>query len=121
MAESVGSYSGIIISVADGQTSASLAAFAIAVTEVANGTATINWAIPTKNIDGTPLTNLAGFRVYYGTAANALTKVAQIANSGIATYVVSDLSPSTWYFGVKAYTSAGVESAISNVASKTIQ
>jgi len=44
----------------------------------------------------------------------------QVANPGIATYVVSGLSSGTWYFSVKAYTSSGAESANSTVVSKTI-
>ena len=38
----------------------------------------------------------------------------------LATYVVENLSAGTWYFAVKAYTTAGVESDNSNIASKTI-
>ena len=44
---------------------------------------------------------------------NAMTKTVQIANPGIDTYVVSNLSPGTWYFSIRAYTSANVESAAS--------
>jgi Putative Ig domain len=119
-ASDVGTYSNIVISVADASATASLAGFAIAVTDVTNGTATVSWNIPTTNSDGTPLTNLAGFRIYYGTAADSMTKVAQIANSGVSTHVLTDLSPANWYIAVKAYTSAGVESALSNTANKTI-
>jgi hypothetical protein len=120
-AADVGTYSNIVVSVADGSATASLAGFAITVTAVTNGTATVSWNIPTANSDGTPLTNLAGFRVYYGTAADSLSKVAQITNAGVSTHVVTDLSPATWYFAVTAYSSAGVESAISNIANKTVK
>ncbi|MGH8137873.1 MAG: putative Ig domain-containing protein [Steroidobacteraceae bacterium] len=120
-AASVGNYGNIVISVSNGAASASLPTFSITVSEVANGSATVSWVIPTQNVDGSPVTNLAGFHVYYGTAADSMTQMAQIANAGVATYVISNLSPATWYFGVKAYTSTGAESAISNVASKTIR
>jgi hypothetical protein len=119
-ASNVGTYANIVISVTDGSATASLVGFPITVTDITNGVATVSWTIPTTNSDGTPLTNLTGFRIYYGTSANSMTQVAQIANSGISTYAVSNLSPATWYFGIRAYTSAGVESAISNIASKTI-
>jgi hypothetical protein len=33
---------------------------------------------------------------------------------------VGNLSPATWYFAVKAYTTNGGESTFSNMASKTI-
>lgn len=76
---------------------------------------------PTQNSDGSPLTNLAGFKIFYGTASNALNQVAQITNPGLTTYVIGNLSPATWYFSVKAFNSAGTESDFSSIASKTIQ
>jgi hypothetical protein len=33
---------------------------------------------------------------------------------------VTNLSPGTWYFGVSAYASDGMQSAMSNVGAKTI-
>jgi hypothetical protein len=42
-------------------------------------------------------------------------------NSGLATYVVGNLTPNTYYFAVTALNSSGVESELSNAASKTIQ
>jgi hypothetical protein len=32
-------------------------------------TATLTWDAPTTNADGTPLTDLAGYRIYYGTTS----------------------------------------------------
>jgi hypothetical protein len=116
----VGQYSNIVISVTDGTASASLAAFSINVTEVSNGSATVSWNTPATNSDGTALTNLAGFHIYYGTGPDSLTQMAQVANAGITTYVIANLTAATWYFGVKAYNSSGTESSISNVGSKTI-
>jgi hypothetical protein len=117
----VGTYSNIRISVTDGKTTVSLPTFAITVAEVVNGSATLSWTPPTRNTNGTALTNLAGYRIYYGTSATALNRTVQIANPGLATYVVPNLSSATWYFSVRAYNSAGAESSGSNVASKTIQ
>jgi hypothetical protein len=116
----VGSDSKITISVSDGTTSASLPAFAIAVVQSANGSASLQWVAPTENTNGTPLMNLAGYRIYYGTSAAAMTQTVQIANPTINTYLLANLTPATWYFEVKAYTSANVESNASAVASKTI-
>src|SRR6185295_12827691 len=112
-AADVGSYSNIVISVSDGSASASLPAFAISVTQVANGSATITWTPPTQNTDGSSLTNLAGYRLYYGTNSSSLTQTVQIANAGASSYVVEDLSPATWFFAVKAYNSSGAESDLS--------
>jgi hypothetical protein len=44
----------------------------------------------------------------------------EIPNAGVTTAMVENLSPATWHFGVKAYTTEGVESSFSNIASKTI-
>lgn len=116
----VGTYSNITITVSDGKTSTSLSAFAIAVTSVSNGRATLSWTAPTENEDGSTLSNLSGYRIVYGTSASALTNTIQIDNPSVTTFVVENLSPATWYFAVKAVNSTGAESNYSNVASKQI-
>ena len=80
----------------------------------------MNWSPPTSNTDGSALTNLAGFHVYYGTSAGNLNQSVQIRNPGLTTYVVGNLVAGTWYFSVNAYTSIGTESVLSNVAGATI-
>ena len=59
--------SGIVITVSDGSLSASLPAFALTVQAIALGSATLSWTAPTQNTDGSPPTNLAGYRIYWGT------------------------------------------------------
>jgi len=120
-AANVGTYAGIVISVSDGTRSASLPAFSIAVQEISNGTVTVNWSTPTQNTNGTPLLNLAGFRIYYGTSANTLSQSAQIANPGVTSYVLTNLAPGTWYIGLADYTASGVESSLSNIASTSVK
>lgn len=115
----VGTFSGIVITVSDGKMTTSLASFAINVTQVSTGSATLSWMPPTENTDGTPLTNLTGYRIYYGTNANSLTQTVDITNASVSTHVVGNLSPATWYFAVRAV-AGGVESDLSNLASKTI-
>lgn len=116
-----GVYSNIIISVSDGQATTSLPAFAVTVNQVANGSASLSWLPPTTNTDGTTLTDLAGFRVEYGTSASALSTVSTISNPSVSSAVISNLAPGTWYFAVTAYTSAGLQSAVSTTVTKTIQ
>lgn len=84
------------------------------------GAATLSWTAPDQNTDGSALTNLAGYRIYYGTSANDLDQVISISNVGITAYVVDDLTAGTYYFSIRAYTSAGTESSLSNVVSDTI-
>jgi hypothetical protein len=120
-ATSAGTYSNIVISVSDGVASAALAPFAISVVDVSNGAATLTWTPPTTNTDGTTLTTLAGYRIAYGTSAANMSQTIQLANAGISSYVVENLAPGTYYFAVRAYTSAGAESVNSNVVTKLVQ
>ena len=113
--------SNIVISVTDGQATTSLAAFSIAVNQVANGAATVTWEPPTENTDGTALTDLKGYRIRYGLAPNALTNVVTVPTVGISSAVIENLGPGTWYFGVVAYNASAVESALSDLAQKTIE
>lgn len=122
----VGTTSNIVIKVADGTATASLAAFNIVVTGTTGtttpttGTATVFWVAPTQNSDGSALTDLAGFRIYFGTNSGSLTQVVQVTNAQATSYVVSGLTSGTWYFAVTSYGSDGTESARSAEASKTI-
>jgi hypothetical protein len=84
------------------------------------GSATVNWTPPTTNTDGTPLTNLAAFRVYYGTSSSSLTRVREVNDISSSSTSISALSPATWYFKVRAVNANQVESADSNVSSKVI-
>ncbi len=119
-ASDVGTYSSIAIAVSDGTASTALSAFAIAVTTVSTGRATLSWTPPTENTDGSTLSNLAGYRIRYGTSAGSLTNTIVVENASVTTYVVEDLAPATWYFAVTAVTSSGAESNHSNVANKRI-
>ncbi len=121
-AADVGTTSNIVISVSDGNGgNATLPAFSITVAGTTTGSATLNWTAPTQNEDGSTLTDLAGYRILYGTSATALTQTIQVANPGLTTYVVDNLAQGTWYFAMRSYTSAGLESAQTNVVSKLVQ
>ena len=121
-AADVGTFANIVISVSDGQESAVAAPFTIQVvgTNAATGTADVSWTPPTTNTDGSTLTDLVGYNIYYGTSPNALNQEVQVTTIGVSNYVISGLTSGTWYFAVTAYTSTGTESSLSNVASKTI-
>ena len=87
----------------------------------ATGTASLTWIPPTQNTDGSSLSNLAGYRISYGSNRDELVQTIQIENSGTTSYTVEQLAPGTYYFAVRAYTSRGTESANSNVESKAVQ
>ncbi|MGH8294329.1 MAG: fibronectin type III domain-containing protein [Steroidobacteraceae bacterium] len=84
------------------------------------GSVTLNWLPPTENVDDTPLTNLAGYDIHYGTASGKYTQTITISNPGIATYVVQNLTPGTYYFSVAAVNSDGTESPMSSEVSTTV-
>jgi hypothetical protein len=118
---STGKFSGITIAASDGKHNNQLGPFDITVASTAaTGSATLSWQPPTENTDGSPLTNLAGYVIRYGTKSDALVTEVRISNPGITSSMIEGLTPATWYFTVHAYTSAGVESAPSAVGSKTV-
>jgi hypothetical protein len=116
----IGNYGGVVISVSNDVATNSLPAFSIDVTQFSSGSVTLSWLPPTTNTNGTPLTNLAGYRIYYGTSPSSLTHSTQITNPGIADYVIDNLSPATWYFSLVSYNSANVESPLSAIVSKKV-
>jgi hypothetical protein len=120
----VGTSSNIVVTVSNGALNASLAPFSIvvnaAVASAPTGSATVSWVAPTTNADGSPLTDLAGFTVYYGNNAASLTQSVQVASASAVSYTLTKLASGTWYFAVSAYTSSGIQSPPSAPASKTI-
>ena len=85
-----------------------------------NGVATLDWMPPTENNDGSALTNLAGYTVYYGTDRNDLSQSVKVSNPGLASYTVTGLTSGTWYFAVTSYSADGVESTRTTTVSTTI-
>ncbi len=119
-AADVGSYANIRISVTDGTDSAQLSAFTLSVEQIANGSATLSWTPPTENTDGSTLTNLAGYKIYYGRSSDALSEVVTIEQAGITTYVIENLSPAVYFFAMSSLNSQGVESERSETLKKSI-
>ncbi len=116
----VGAYNGIRITVSDGTDSAVLGPFSISVEAVGLGSVTLNWAPPTQNEDGTVLTDLAGYRIYWGTTPGQYPNSVTIDNPGVTTYVIDNLGPGTYQFVATSINSAGIESDYSNPATKTV-
>lgn len=81
---------------------------------------TLSWTAPTENTDGTPVANLAGYHVHYGTSPDELTKTITIAGATTTTRIISGLTEGTYYFALVAYTEAGTNCGESNLASQTI-
>ena len=120
-AAQVGAYANVRITVSDGALSANLAPFNIQVVATASGSVLLTWNPPTQNTDGSPLTNLAGYKIYWGLTAGSYLNSVTVNNPGLASYVVDQLTPATWFFAVTALSASGAESPYSNVASKQVQ
>jgi hypothetical protein len=84
-----------------------------------SGSATLAWDAPTTNTDGSPLTDVAGYKVHYGTSSGNYTKVIDVGH--VKTYKIEGLRSDTYYFAVTVYDISGNESAYSNEVSKTIK
>ena len=122
-AADVGMYEGISISVTDDVDTVSLAVFSIEVVAAnsSTGSVTLSWTAPTENEDGSPLVDLSGYRIYWGTTPGNYPNSLTIDDTGLTTYVIDNLAPDTYEFVATSFNAAGVESAYSNPATKTVQ
>ena len=85
-----------------------------------SNTAVVSWMPPTERTDGSVLTDLAGYRVYYGQSLNAMSNIIDVQNPGQTSQFIDNLETGTWYFAVTAFTADGLESGMSELAAKTI-
>ena len=74
------------------------------------------WDPPTTNSDGSPLTNLAGYRIYYGAAPGVFEQPINVPladvvmDNGVATYTLPDLvGGQTYYIAITAYDASAPE------------
>ena len=68
------------------------------VIQAATGTVTLSWTAPLENEDGTALTDLSAYTIYYGQESGDYDRTVSIDNPGMTTYVVENLTAGTWYF-----------------------
>jgi hypothetical protein len=126
---SAGTTSDIVISVSDGKASASLQPFSITV--VASPTSApaaapsgsgvaLSWEVPTRTVTGETLQNLAGYRIHFGTNQNALVNAIDVQSAGQNSYTIQNLPRGKYYFAVRAYTTTGDESQLSNIIEREV-
>lgn len=85
------------------------------------GIATVFWTAPTQNTDDSELTDLVGFKVYYGVDQQSLDTVVEVLDPQASSVLIEQLPVgSTYYFTVTAINEMGIESDWSAVASKTL-
>jgi hypothetical protein len=114
-----GRSSDIVVTVSDGSQRASLSAFSVTVDPALSlGSVELSWSAPTKNTDGTPLTNLAGYVVRYGTSSSAMTSRLSVKSTKLD---IEHLTPGIWYFEVAAVNSKNVESGFTPRLSETVR
>jgi hypothetical protein len=117
----VGVHGEISIGVSDGKSSAMLAPIEIEVTRGGAGRASLSWTSPTRNTDGSPLHNLAGFRIDWTRTRNGAKGSVRVNNPSVSTYLVENLAPGNYEFRVLAINDAGIASAPSNKAFKVVK
>lgn len=122
-AADIGAHEAITVTVADGSARASIAPFTIVVaaanSPVAGG-ASIQWIAPSSKMDGSPLDDLAGYRILYGRSADALENSVYIEDPNASSYTIGSLEGGVWYFAVAAVNANGLEGAPSIAVQKSI-
>jgi hypothetical protein len=80
---------------------------------------TLSWNAPTTNADGTTLTDLSGYKIYYGMESYFYSDSVTVGN--VTTYQLANLTEGqTYYFTVTAIDTSGNESGYSNQSSALI-
>jgi len=121
-----GTVTDIRISVTDGKMKSALPAFSITVTESPSaptsgaGSATLSWTVPSQNDDGSPLTDLSRYRIYYGQASSNLNQSIEISDASQTSIEIPTLTAGAWYFAMTSVNSNGVESRRTGVVMKAI-
>jgi hypothetical protein len=106
----IGTGDPIDISVTDGSSIAALSRFSITVEAVGALSHTITWTPPTVNEDGSALTNLAGYRIYYGTTSGDYQELIDLNSGGMTSHVITGLTPGTYFLAMSSINASGVES-----------
>jgi len=104
--EHEGVYDNISIYVSDGRTTSALSSFSIEVVNYGNLSVTLSWIPPQENEDGSPLFDLSGYKVHYGSQSGLLPNIIDIPAPGLAAYFVDGLVSGTYYFKLTAYNRA---------------
>lgn len=117
----VGVYENVVVGATDSKASISLPAFTITVSQAALGAVALSWLPPTENSDGSPLVDLAGYKIFYGTRPKAYDHEIHVSAPGVTTFLVEDLPPGTYYFAATSFTSSGIESEYSAETVRTVE
>jgi hypothetical protein len=117
-----GVYANIQIRAWDGVNFGVSAPFTIVVTSAAGNTgcAALRWVKPTLNTDGSPLTDLGGYLIHYGTDATNLEAQLFVDSANSTAAEIGNLSPGKWYFQIAAVTDSNVRGPFSTMVGNSI-
>lgn len=93
----------------------------VSIEDRGDGTALVTWSQPTKNVDGSDLNDLAGYRIYYGRNRGVYDNTISINNEFMSSYLIDNLGASDWYFAMTAFNSQGIESVYSVEVHKAVK
>jgi hypothetical protein len=116
----VGTSSNIIISATDGADSVSIGPFAIIVSDTTYGSVTLSWTAPTQNEDGSTLTDLDGYRLYWFKTSGNYSDSVTIDNESVTTFLIESIPSGTYEFFATSFNTAGIESRYSSPATKVV-
>lgn len=116
----LGEYEDITITVADASHRAVTRPFSITVLSAPTGFATLHWEQPPMKVDGSPLDDLAGYRIVYGRDADDLDQSVFINDPSQTSFEFTTLEEGIWYFAVIAVNANGLEGPPTTPAMKSI-
>ncbi len=82
------------------------------------GPVQLSWMAPTENVDGSQLTDLGGYRIYYGEASRSYSSMVELTDASATSHTLS-LATGDYYVAMTAVDADGNESAYSNEVIKT--
>ncbi len=80
----------------------------------------LHWIAPTENVDGSPLTDLAGFQVYWGDQPGDYNLGTEyLADQSLTSHTL-EVAPGTYFVAMSAWDADGNESDLSNELVRTV-
>jgi hypothetical protein len=122
-ASDVGVHESITITVADATHRVATSPFSITVIEPlesGTGIASLQWDTPPSKVNGSPLDDLAGYRILYGRNSSDLDQSVLIDDPATTSYQFSALPSGIWYFAVVAVNTYGLEGPPTTLMSKSM-
>ena len=93
---------------------------AMAMVTVTVESTSLAWQAPASNTDGSELTDLAGYNLYYGTESGRYSQVKPLRDPSKTSFELP-VEPGTYYLAMTAYDASGNESELSNEIMRTVR